>query len=145
MTIEMITQDFRNGVSEAVRLSQEGVDRFRVFTPFRFEDGDHLVIVLKREGNGWVLSDEAHTFMHLADDLDEGELRGDTCHPIIASALARFCIEDRDGELIRPVADERYANALFGFAQGLLTVAAIAYVARARVPAVLPDISSAAD
>ena len=145
MTIETITQDFRNGVSEAVRLSQEGVDRFRVFTPFRFDDGDHLVIVLKRERNGWVLSDEAHTFMHLADDLDEGELRGDTCHPIIANALARSCIEDRDGELIRPVADEGYADALFGFAQGLLTVAATAYVARARVPAVLPDISSAAD
>ena len=31
-----------------------------MFTPFRFDDGDHISIVLKKEQTGWVLSDEDH-------------------------------------------------------------------------------------
>ena len=41
------------------------MDRYQVFTPFLFDDGDHLVIVLKRNNSHWVLSDEGHTYMHL--------------------------------------------------------------------------------
>lgn len=50
MALETIEQDFRQKVSAKVDLVAEGVDRFRVFTPFLFEDGDHLSIVLKKEG-----------------------------------------------------------------------------------------------
>ena len=135
MSIETIIQEFRNGVSECVRLSAEGPDRFEVLTPFMFDDGDHLVIVLKRERGGWVLSDEAHTYMHLADDLDDDDRRGGMCDRIIAKALAMFRIEDRNGELVRPITDEGYADALFAFAQGLLTIAAAAYTARERAAA----------
>ena len=42
MTIETIERDFKTKVCEKIRLWGEGVDRFRVFTPFLFEDGDHL-------------------------------------------------------------------------------------------------------
>lgn len=65
MTMHAVADDFHTKVSAKVRLAGEGVDRYRVFTPFLFEDGDHLSIVLKREGAQWVLSDEAHTYMHL--------------------------------------------------------------------------------
>jgi len=61
-----------------MRLTQEGENRFRVFTPFMFEDGDHLAIVLKREQEHWMLSDEGHTYMHLTYDLDEKDLRTGT-------------------------------------------------------------------
>ena len=64
-SIESIEQDFHRKVSRKIRLSREGADRFRVFTPFLFDDGDHLAIVLKRQGARWVLSDEAHTCMRL--------------------------------------------------------------------------------
>ncbi len=30
--------------SQMIRLRCEGIDRFVVFTPFRFDDGNHLVI-----------------------------------------------------------------------------------------------------
>ena len=132
MSIETVTQEFRNGVSECVRLSAEGHDRFRVFTPFMFDDGDHLVIVLKRERGGWVLSDEAHTYMHLADELDDDDRQSGICDRVIAKAFAMFRIEDRGGELIHPITNEGYADALFAFAQGLLTIAAAAYTARER-------------
>ena len=60
-----IEKDFQSKVSEKVCLAAEGLDRYRVLTPFRFDDGDHLAIVLKRDGDEWILSDEAHTYMHL--------------------------------------------------------------------------------
>ena len=67
-----VSRGFQESVSAGVRIVADGADRFRVLTPFRFDDGDHLVIVLKKDGGaGWVLSDEAHTFMHLAQDGDE--------------------------------------------------------------------------
>ena len=55
MSIETIEQDFHRKVSQKIRLSREGIDRFRVFTPFLFDDGDHLAIVLQNQGTRWVL------------------------------------------------------------------------------------------
>ena len=57
MYVETMERDFHEKISAKVRLSAEGVDRFRALTPFLFDDGDHLSIVLKKEGAGWVLSD----------------------------------------------------------------------------------------
>ncbi len=71
MSIKTIEQDFHEKVSKQVRLVAESVERFRVFTPFLFEDGDNLAIVLRKEEGRWVLSDEAHTYMHLTYDIDE--------------------------------------------------------------------------
>ena len=51
VSIETIEQDFHRKVSRKIRLSRQGIDRFRLFTPFLFDDGDHLAIVLTRAGN----------------------------------------------------------------------------------------------
>ena len=85
-----VEQEFHERVSAKVRLTAEGIDRFRVFTPFLFDDGDHLVIVLRKEGSRWVLSDEAHTYMHLTYDIDEKDLHSGTRQKIIANALSTF-------------------------------------------------------
>ena len=73
-----VEQEFHETVSAKVRLTAEVIDRFRVFTPFLFDDGDHLVIVLRKEGSRWVLSDGAHTYMHLTYDIDEKDLHSGT-------------------------------------------------------------------
>ena len=65
---------FKKKVSAKIRFSSEGTERFRVFTPFHFDDGDHLVIVLKKNKNGWLLSDEAHTYMRLTYDIDRKDV-----------------------------------------------------------------------
>jgi len=90
MSIEIIEIDFRRKVGETIRLAGEGINRFRVFTPFLFEDGDHLAIVLKREPLGWVLSDEGHTYMHLTYDLDEKDLQKGNRQKIVSNALSAF-------------------------------------------------------
>src|SRR5438093_13452520 len=115
MTVEMIERDFRHKVGEKVRVVSEGLNRYRVFTPFLVDDGDHLAVVLKHEGHDWLLSDEGHTLMHLTYDIDEKDLQRGNRQKLISNALTAFSVEDRDGELRLSVPDERFGDALFSF------------------------------
>ena len=133
MTIEAIERDFREKLTDKLRLVSEGVNRYRVFTPFMFEDGDHLSIVLKRDNGRWVLSDEGHTYMHLTYDLDEKDLQRGTRQKIITSALSVFSVQDREGELIVPIQNDLYGDALYSFIQALLKITDITYLSRERV------------
>ena len=132
MTIETLEHELRRSISEKFRLVTEGAGRYRVSTPFVLEDGDHLVIVLKNEGARWMLSDEGHTCMHLADHMDARDRQRGTRRTLVAKALERFRIQDRDGELLLHVPDGRLGDALYAFVHGLLTVSALAYLDRFR-------------
>ncbi len=128
-----IEQDFREKVCHSVSISEEGVGRYRVFTPFLFEDGDHLAIVMRQSKAGWTLSDEGHTYMHLTYDLDEKDLQKGNRQKVISNALSFFSVEDRDGELVLPVPDERFGDALYSFVQALLKVTDVSFLSRERV------------
>ena len=133
MSIKSIEQDFIDKVSAKVRVLPDGRDRFRVFTPFRFDDGDHIAILLKKEQGRWLLSDGGHTYMHLTYDIDDQLLQSGTRKQIISKALSMFDVEDRGGELIREVSDGDYGEALYDFAQALLRIADVSYLSRERV------------
>lgn len=133
MSTEAIERDFKEKVCEQVRLTAEGLDRFRVFTPFLFEDGDHLAIVLRRENGQWVLSDEGHTYMHLTYDLDERDLQRGNRQKIIANALSAFLVDDREGELVLTIPEERFGDALYSYVQALLKISDVTYLTRERV------------
>lgn len=133
MNLDHVIGSFRESVSGQVRIAAEGNDRFQVFTPFQFEDRDHLAIVLKRLNGGWVLSDEGHTYMHLSYEMAEKDLQRGTRAKIIANALEAYAVEDREGELLLPVRDERYGDALFSFVQALLRITDVSYLSRERV------------
>jgi len=133
MTIETIERDFQQKVSEHLRLASEGLNRYRVLTPFLFEDGDHLVIVLKRQNGGWVLTDEGHTYMHLTYDIEEKDLQRGTRQKIITNALSAFSVEDRNGELLLGIRESRYGDALYSFIQALLKISDVSYLSRERV------------
>ena len=139
MSTERIETDFKSKVSEQIRLTTEGIDRYRVFTPFKFEDGDHFAIVLKRDGARWILSDEANTYMRLTYDIDEERLYQGTRQRVISDALALFDVEDRDGELILAVHDERYGDSLYSFVQALMKVSDISFLSRERARTVFMD------
>ncbi len=130
MTIE---QDFHEKVSKQVRLVAEGLDRYRVFTPFSFDDGDNLAIVLRKEEGQWVFSDEAHTYMHLTFDGNERDLQTGTQRTIISNALSSFQIEDRDGELLLHVPNERFGDALYSLVQAILKISNVSFLSRERV------------
>jgi len=130
MTVEEITQEFRRKVSRELRLEKEGVNRYRVVTPFMFGDGDHLVIAMKPEGGKWILSDEGHTFMHLTYSMDEKDLQRGTRQKIIANTLSAYGVSDRDGELILRVENGEYGDALYSFVQALLKITDVTYLTR---------------
>jgi hypothetical protein len=133
MAIENIERDFKSKVCESLRLEREGIDRYRVFTPFLLEDGDHLAIVLKRQADHWMLTDEGHTFMHLTYDLDEKDLQRGNRQKIITNALSTFQVSDRDGELVLGIPDGRYGDALYSFIQALTKISDVTYLSRERV------------
>lgn len=133
MSIDAIEQDFREKVCAKLSLTSEGMNRYRVFTPFMFEDGDHLAIVLKRENGRWVLSDEGHTYMHLTYDVEEKDLQHGTRQKIIENALSAYSVEDRQGELVIGIEQERYGDALYSFVQALLRISDVTYLSRERV------------
>ena len=132
MRPEEIELAFRKAVAESVRLQPEGQDRFKVLTPFQFEDRDHLAIVLRHEAGTWTLSDEGHTFMHVTYDIAERDLHKGTRAKIIANALEAYSVQDRDGELVLRVIDNRFGDALYDYVQVLLKIADVNYLSRER-------------
>ena len=139
MEIESIVKDFKSKVCEQLRVVPEGNGRFRVFTPFLFEDGDHLAIVLKKDSRGWMLSDEGHTYMHLTYDLDEKDLGRGTRQKIITNALSTFLVSDRNGELVSTVSDGQFGDSLYSFVQAILRISDVAFLSRERVKSTFLD------
>ena len=139
MSVKTIEKDFIDKVSAEIQLSVDGKDRFLVFTPFHFNDGDQLVIVLKKMADRWVLSDEAHTYMHLSYYMEEQRLHSGNCQKLILKALSMFQIEDFDGELIIDVSDGCYGEALYDFVQALLKIIDVTYLSRETVQSTFID------
>jgi len=136
-TIEL---SFREKVCREIRLAKEGIGRYRVSTPFMFDDGDHLVIVLREEeGSKWVIADEGHTYMHLSYDLDERQLQSGTRAKIISNVLSSHSVMDQDGELLIRVEDDDYGSALYTFIQALLRITDVSYLTHERVRSTFMD------
>ncbi len=130
MIIKEIEEEFRKNVCNEIQLKEEGYNRARVVTPFKFDDGDHLVILLKKEDNHWILTDEGHTFMHLTYWIDEDDLHKGTRKKIIESALSMYRVADRNGEIIFNVENKEFGNALYSYIQALLKITDITYLTR---------------
>jgi hypothetical protein len=133
MVTELVESEFQSKVSAKIRIAEEGVCRYRVFTPFRFDDGDHLDIVLKSGANGWYLSDEGNTYMRLTYKLEEKDLQTGTRQKIISNTLSLFSVEDDNGELVLPVHDGKYGDGLYSFVQAILKISDISFLSRERV------------
>ncbi len=128
-----IQSSFRHRVADQIRVEPEGIDRFRVFTPFQFADGDSLAIVLKKIGPEWVLTDEGHTLMHLSYSIDEDDLVRGGRQRIIEDAVTAFQLRENAGELSLLVPDEAYGDALFDYVQALLKITDVSYLTRERI------------
>lgn len=134
MNPNSVQDEFRTKVCAQISLKAEGLNRFRVLSPFRFEDGDHFGIVLKRDSHGqWLLTDEASTLMHLSYWMDDNDIREGNRDAIIQGSLAVFSVEDRNGELVIPVMDNQFGDALFNFVQALTKVTDVSFLTRERV------------
>lgn len=127
MTVSDIETDFRSKIGDQIFFEPAGRSRYRVFTPFHFNDGDRLVTVLRHEDGAWLLSDEGQTYMHLTYDLDEKSLTQGTRQQIFTNTLNAFSVEDVEGELRVSIGDERYGDAFFDFIQAILRISDVLY------------------
>ena len=130
MNPESIYKSFQKSICSGVDLVPEGTDRYRILSHFTFQDGDHLAIVLKRENNEWILSDEGHTLMHLSYRMDINNLLQGKRGEIIENNLSCHYITNRDGEFIHSVENEEYGHALFEMIQGLIRISDVSFLSR---------------
>jgi len=127
---ELLT-DFRRKVCREIDLESEGVDRYIVHTPFMFDDGDHFVVLLRKNGSGWFITDEGHTFMHLSysgTDISKGSRA-----KIVEESLATHRVENRNGELRITVPRADFGDALYSYLQALSMISTVPQMTQERV------------
>jgi Domain of unknown function DUF1828 len=139
MSNTVLEKRFQQVVGEKVKLFQVGDEKYRIFTPFTLNDGDHLAITLKKEQGKWVLSDGGSTFMCLSFGIDERELLEGNRGRIISRTLLSTNVHDRDGELIAEVDGDDYGSALYNFAQALIKISDVSYLSREIVRSTFVD------
>jgi hypothetical protein len=135
MNIELskVQDSLRDTVSADVSLLGEGVDRFRVFTPFEFEDGDHFSIVLKKDNDSFIFTDEAHTIMHMSYDMDVSVLKKGTRQKILTNTIANFGLEENNGELFIKVKEDNFGASFYNFVQALVKITDLSYLSKEQV------------
>lgn len=133
MDTSQIERDIKIKICDAITFVLDEWDKNRVIvnTPFIFEDGDVIKVVLKKEGDKWYFTDEGHTFMHLSyDDLD---LTQNTRKEIIDKILIMHDILNHKGELSVKVENDLFGDALFNFLQGLNRMSDLSFTKKEHV------------
>ncbi len=133
MDTQTVEREFKSTVCEAVTLIHQGRERYRVATPFMFDDGDHLAIVLKNEMGKWILSDEGSTLMRLTYHIKEQSFHSGTRQKLISNTLSVFDVENRDGELISYIPEQRYGDVLYSYIQAILKISDISFLSREQI------------
>ena len=141
MNIDLIQNSFKSAVAKSVELFPEGVNRYRIFTPFHFDDGDHFVIVLRKEGSGnWVITDEGHTYMHMSYHMDLSSLEQGTRNAIIEGALEKYGMEEKEGQIVVRIDEPANAgNIFYNFIHCLISISDVSYLSRERVASTFMD------
>lgn len=141
MNFEKIQDSFKSSVADSITLLPEGIKRYQVFTPFRFDDGDHFVIVLREDERGnLIITDEGHTYMHMSYWMDLSSISSGNRNEIIESALEKYSIQERNGQLIAPIDKMSDAgNVLYNFIQCLISITDVSYLSRERVKSMFKE------
>ena len=133
MTIAAIEHAFRDKVCAEVRLEADGRSRYRVYTPFHFNDGDHLVMVLRQKNGHWsspMKGIPICTSLTNSTRRAYTRVRDSRSSPI---PLTRSPLKMSREELRAEITDERYGETLFDFVQAILRISDVTYLSRERV------------
>lgn len=118
------------------RLIPKNDNLFRIQNRFFFDDGDEFAIYLAKEGDKWVLSDNHQTYRYLLLELELKDIHTNRRGKVIRRVLTMNGIQDRDGELILDLSQERYrgryGEALHNFIQAIEKISSVVYWAQHR-------------
>jgi Domain of unknown function DUF1828 len=118
-----LAQDLSTALNAAIEVEAVSPSEVQVHTPFRFTDGDELLIHLREApGDGLQWSDTGHTFMHLSYWMDIDALESGNRAQLLDSHLTQFSAYESDGELLLPVNGDQLGTSLFQFVQLLLHI-----------------------
>lgn len=123
--------EFRNKVSREIDIEQEGLDRFIIYSPFMFDDGDHFVVILRKKHNGWYFTDEGHTLMHLS--YTNVDIQKGTRGKIVEESLIAHGVTNNDGELLLEVPNESFGDSLYSYLQALSRITTVTKLSQERV------------
>jgi hypothetical protein len=131
MNSTLVEIELRRKICDALSVIPEGKDRFFIASPFTFDDGDSIIVILKKIEDVWHFTDEGHTFMHLSyDDIDFDK---GTRREIIDLILRTHYMKDIEGELRLKVGDESYGDAFFTFLQGITKISNLSILKTDRI------------
>lgn len=86
---------------------------------------------LRRLDDGrFELTDGGHTFMHMSYSMDVDSLLSGNRARLLEGALARFGVEDRDGELVSATHQDSLGSAFLEYVQALIQVSDLRYLSR---------------
>ena len=126
-----IENKLKEKVSDEISLEEEGINRFRIFNPYEFDDGDHFSIFLKKDNGGWKFTDEAHTIMHMSYDMDISTLKKEgTRQKIITNIISNFGLEENEGTLSIRIDNEDFGGAFFNFIHALIKITDLSYLSK---------------
>jgi hypothetical protein len=135
-----LSTDLSVALGAAIEVEGKAAGEVQVHTPFRFADGDELVIRLREVPGGdleW--SDTGHTFMHLSYWMDMDALESGSRPKLLEDHLTQFGASERDGEVLLPVAGDGLGHSLLQFSQLLLHIADLDFLSRERVRSTFMD------
>lgn len=116
-----IETNIRKLLCGEIAVIQQGIDRYSIHTPFTFGDGDSFVSVLKKEGDGWVLSDEGNTFMHMS--YESVDFLSGTRGRVVDDALHQHGLDNLSGTLrMRVPSEDQIGHAVFSFVHAISKV-----------------------
>jgi hypothetical protein len=135
LDISMLQTAMCRSLCSEVELHQRSDGRIAIYTPFRFADGDSLLMMaVPLPAGGIRLTDCGNTMMHLSYHMDIDSIlkpgnRSDLLHEIIRDHDLRF----DDGEIYVDTPADDVGKALFRLGQALSQVHDISFLSRSRV------------
>lgn len=135
LNIPKLKDSLCTSLCQEVRLYPRMDNRIVVDTPFRFPDGDSLLILAEPVSTGGLrLTDCGHTLMHLSYSMDVDDI----AKPGNRNELFQRIIEDHglsfvDGQIYVDVATDDIGRAVFRLSQALSQIFDINFLSRNRV------------
>ena len=111
--MKLTPERFLEEVHSQIDLKKSGDDRYVVRVPLTFGDGDHYVIIFKKDGKDWIVTDEGNTLMHVGilKDYGGGFDNFDVeAAKQIKTILGLYKVEDRQGQLAINVSEKRFGG-----------------------------------
>lgn len=131
INISDIESALKDKISREISLKEEGINRFRIFNPYEFDDGDHFSIFLKKENGHWKFTDEAHTIMHLSYDMDVSALKKEgTRQKILTNIISNFGLDEYDGALSIKIDNDDFGSAFYNYIHALIKVTDLSYLSK---------------